>query len=59
MINPQWAPLRGRPERPGSLGDVHPGRVARIIVADGLEAQDEDKGTDRSGPDAGRQPARR
>ena len=37
--------LCGCLEGPGSLGDVHSGRIANALVADGFEAKDEAKGT--------------
>ena len=37
--------LRGCLESPGSLGDVHSGRIANALVADRFEAKDEAKGT--------------
>ena len=47
-MHPQGPLLRGRPERPASLGDVRSGRVARTVVADGFEAKDEAKGTNET-----------
>ena len=48
LMNPQ-GPSASRPsrERPGGLGDVHLGGVARTIVVDGFEAKDDAKARTR------------